>query len=73
MIARTKWNCSGLLIKNGERRLLPPPDLLSQAEHDEMAAAVLLTPNENLAHEVSLEVDKQLKTLITHLHNREIH
>ena len=38
-------------------------DLLSQAEHDEMAAAVLLTPDENLAHEVALEVDKQLQAL----------
>jgi histidinol dehydrogenase len=38
-------------------------DLLSQAEHDEMAAAILLTPDETLAHEVSLEVDKQLQAL----------
>lgn len=38
-------------------------DLLSQAEHDEMAAAVLFTPDENLAREVSQEVDKQMKTL----------
>jgi len=38
-------------------------DLLSQAEHDEMAAAVLLTPDEKLAHEVLFEVDKQLKAL----------
>lgn len=38
-------------------------DLLAQAEHDERAAAVLFTPDENLAGEVSREVDKQLKTL----------
>jgi histidinol dehydrogenase len=38
-------------------------DLLSQAEHDEMAAAVLITPDEKLAHEVSLEVDRQRKAL----------
>ena len=38
-------------------------DMLAQAEHDEMAAAVLLTPSENLAREVSQEVDKQLKSL----------
>jgi len=38
-------------------------DLLSQAEHDEMAAAVLFTPDENLAREVSAEVDRQLAAL----------
>jgi histidinol dehydrogenase len=38
-------------------------DMLAQAEHDEMAAAVLFTPDENLAREVSLEVERQLKTL----------
>lgn len=38
-------------------------DLLAQLEHDEMAAAVLFTPDEALAHEVSREVDKQMKTL----------
>jgi len=38
-------------------------DLLSQAEHDEMAAAVLFTTDENLAREVSKEVDRQLAFL----------
>jgi histidinol dehydrogenase len=38
-------------------------DLLAQAEHDEMAAAVLFTPDENLAREVSREVERQLKSL----------
>jgi histidinol dehydrogenase len=38
-------------------------DMLSQAEHDEMAAAILLTPSENLAHDVAREIDKQLKSL----------
>jgi len=38
-------------------------DLLSQAEHDEMAAAVLFTPEENLAREVAQEVAGQLKKL----------
>ncbi len=37
-------------------------DMLAQAEHDEMAAAVLLTPSENLAREVSQQLDKQLKS-----------
>ncbi len=32
-------------------------DLLSQAEHDEMASAILITTSEKLAKEVSLEVD----------------
>jgi len=38
-------------------------DMLAQAEHDEMAAAILLTPSESLAREVSWEIDRQLKTL----------
>ena len=38
-------------------------DLLAQLEHDEMAAAVLFTPEENLAQEVSQEVARQLQTL----------
>jgi len=38
-------------------------DLLSQAEHDEMASAILLTPNEELAKNVLLEIKIQLKTL----------
>ena len=38
-------------------------DMLAQAEHDEMAAAVLLTPSESLAREVSQEIDQQLRTL----------
>ena len=33
-------------------------DLLSQAEHDELASAILITTSEKLAKEVSLEVDK---------------
>lgn len=37
-------------------------DILAQAEHDEMAASVLLTPYESLAREVSQEIDQQLRT-----------
>lgn len=33
-------------------------DLLSQAEHDEMASAILVTTSQALAEQVSLEVDK---------------
>lgn len=38
-------------------------DLLSQAEHDPMATAVLLTTSQEMADAVSKEVDKQLETL----------
>lgn len=38
-------------------------DLLAQAEHDEMAAAVLFTPDENLGREVLAQIEKQLKAL----------
>lgn len=38
-------------------------DLLSQAEHDPMASAVLVTPSSALAAQVSREVDRQLAVL----------
>ncbi|MCE5168263.1 histidinol dehydrogenase [Paenibacillus profundus] len=38
-------------------------DLLSQAEHDEMASAVLITNSPSLADAVSAEVDRQLAVL----------
>jgi histidinol dehydrogenase len=38
-------------------------DLLSQAEHDALASAVLVTPSPVLAEEVSAEVERQLATL----------
>jgi len=38
-------------------------DLLSQAEHDELASSILLTPDEDLAKQVSAEVTAQLKKL----------
>ena len=38
-------------------------DLLSQAEHDEMASAIFLTPIKKFALEVAAEVDFQLKSL----------
>lgn len=41
-------------------------DLLSQAEHDEMASAILVTPSRQLAEEVAAEVENQLKTLPRH-------
>lgn len=38
-------------------------DLLSQAEHDEMASAILVTTSETLAEAVSKEADKFVETL----------
>lgn len=38
-------------------------DLLSQAEHDEMAAAMLVTTSERIANEVDIEVTRQMETL----------
>ncbi len=38
-------------------------DLLSQAEHDKMASAVLVTDNEDFANEVAKEIERQLPLL----------
>lgn len=38
-------------------------DLLSQAEHDELASAVLVTSSPQMAEAVATEVEKQLRTL----------
>ncbi len=38
-------------------------DLLAQAEHDEMASAILLTPNEKLARQVIMQVREQAALL----------
>jgi histidinol dehydrogenase len=38
-------------------------DMLAQAEHDEMASGILLTPDENLARRVASEVDAGLAKL----------
>ena len=38
-------------------------DLLSQAEHDELASAILITTSEDVANKVSAEIDEFLKTL----------
>ncbi len=39
-------------------------DLLSQAEHDELASAILVTTSRELAEQVDAEVDRQMATLI---------
>ncbi len=41
-------------------------DLLSQAEHDKMASAVLVTDSERLAEKVREEIERQLATLPRH-------
>lgn len=38
-------------------------DLLSQAEHDEMASSIMITTDEEIAKQTSIEVDEYLKTL----------
>ena len=38
-------------------------DMLAQAEHDEKAAAVLFTPDPDLAREVAAEIRRQIKPL----------
>lgn len=38
-------------------------DMLAQAEHDEMAASILITTSHDFAEEVAREVDRQLKKL----------
>ncbi|MFC5401217.1 histidinol dehydrogenase [Cohnella soli] len=38
-------------------------DMLSQAEHDEMASAVLVTPSQQLADAVAAELERQVATL----------
>lgn len=38
-------------------------DLLSQAEHDELASAILITTSDEIAKQVSIEVDKFLQEL----------
>lgn len=38
-------------------------DLLAQAEHDTMAQSIFITNNEEFAHQVSLAVNEQLKSL----------
>jgi histidinol dehydrogenase len=39
-------------------------DLLSQAEHDELASAILVTPSRRLAEAVHAEIDRQMANLV---------
>ncbi|MEG2539699.1 MAG: histidinol dehydrogenase, partial [Clostridium sp.] len=51
-----------ILAQDGDEKVIAA-DLLSQAEHDEMAASVLVTTSSDLANRVSNEVEVQLKAL----------
>ena len=39
-------------------------DMLSQAEHDEMASSILITPSAELAANVEVEIEAWLKKLV---------
>ncbi len=53
----------GILADSGARADWLAMDLLSQAEHDEMASSILITPDAELAARVSDEVEKALGSL----------
>ena len=53
----------GILADNSARADFIAMDLLSQAEHDEMASSILITTDETLAKEVSIKVEEFLTTL----------
>jgi histidinol dehydrogenase len=52
-----------LIIADGQANpVYVAADLLAQAEHDTLAAAILLTPDASLAQKVALEVTRQLES-----------
>ncbi len=53
----------GILADESADAKLVAIDLLSQAEHDEMASSILITPSEELAQKSSEEVENYLQTL----------
>ena len=54
-----------LIVADGKSRAdWVAADMLSQAEHDRMASAVLVTDSETLAAEVSAELEKQIPKLL---------
>lgn len=52
-----------VIADEGANAAFAAADLLSQAEHDEMASAILITPSEQLARAVQEEVERQLADL----------
>ena len=53
----------GILADSSAKADFMAIDLLSQAEHDQMASSIMITTDESLAHKVSDEVERLLKTL----------
>ncbi len=53
----------GILADSSARADFMAIDLLSQAEHDQMASSIMITTDEDLARKVSDEVERLLKTL----------
>ena len=53
----------GILADEAARADYLAIDLLSQAEHDEMASSILITPSEALAQRVQSEIERFLSTL----------
>ena len=53
----------GILADSSAKPKYLAIDLLSQAEHDEMASSILITTDENIAKQTSDEVENYLKTL----------
>ena len=53
----------GIIADESAREDYLAIDLLSQAEHDEMASSILITPSTELANKVSLKIEEFLKTL----------
>ncbi len=53
----------GILADESARADYLAIDLLSQAEHDEMASSILITPSEALAQKVQSEIERFLSTL----------
>ena len=47
----------GILADSSAREDYLAIDLLSQAEHDEMASSILITPSQKLADEVKIEIE----------------
>ncbi len=61
-----------LIVADGKTNpVYAAADLLSQAEHDRMASAVLVTDSIELAEQVSAELEKQIPQLLRHEIARE--
>ncbi|GHV03782.1 histidinol dehydrogenase [Campylobacterota bacterium] len=53
----------GIIADESANAELAAIDMLSQAEHDEMASSILITTSRELANAVAASIDEQLKTL----------